>query len=140
MAKSLNRAQILGNLGKDPEMRTTPTGRQVCSFSMATKDSYKDKNDVWQESTEWHNIVLWDRLAETASKYLHKGSKALIEGRIKTRSYEDKNGVTKYITEIVGTSLILLSSAGENQGYNRESIDPPAPAERQDAEEDEVPF
>ncbi|MCX6155492.1 MAG: single-stranded DNA-binding protein [Candidatus Kapabacteria bacterium] len=111
MSKSLNRAQLIGNLGKDPEMRTTPSGSSVCSFSLATTDSYKDKNGSNQESTEWHNIVLWDKLAEIAHQYLKKGSRIFIEGKIKNRSYEGKDGNTRYITEVQGNSMIMLSAA-----------------------------
>ncbi|MGE5479482.1 MAG: single-stranded DNA-binding protein [Chloroflexota bacterium] len=105
--KSLNRAQLIGNLGRDPELRSTPNGVPVCTISVATTDSYKDKSGAWQESTDWHTVVLWEKLAEIANQYLKKGSKVFIEGKIKTRSYE-KDGVTRYVTEIRATNMLLL--------------------------------
>ncbi len=108
MAKSLNRVSLLGNLGRDPEIRTTPQGKQLCTLNLATTESYKDKSGNWQDTTDWHRVVMWDYLAERAGKYLSKGSKVLVEGKLKTRSYEDKDGTTKYITEVLGRDLILL--------------------------------
>ncbi len=115
MAKSLNRVTLLGNLGRDPELRTTPSGASVCNFSIATTESYKDKNDQWQEVTDWHNVVFWNRQAEVAGQYLKKGSKVYIEGKLKTRSYE-KDGVTRYVTEVMGNNLVLLPSGGTGSG------------------------
>jgi len=117
MAKSLNRATILGYLGQDPEVRTIPQGNTVCNFNVATSELYKDK-----EYTEWHRIVLWDRLAEVAQNFLKKGSKVYIEGKIVTRSYE-KDGVKHYITEIRGTNILLLDSkpsdeSGSSSNYS----------------------
>lgn len=108
MARSVNKAIILGNLGKEPELRSTPAGTAVCSFSVATTESYKEKNGEWKEQTEWHNIVCWNYLAETAHKSLKKGSKVYIEGKITNRSYEGKDGVTRYISEIVASTLVPL--------------------------------
>lgn len=121
MAYSLNRASLIGNLGSDPDLRTTPQGSQVCSFSVATTERYKDKNGEMQDTTDWHRVVLWDKLAEIASQYLKKGSKIYIEGKIKTRSYE-KDGITRSITEIVGNNLVMLSSSSKEGGaeYNQE--------------------
>lgn len=107
MGKSLNKVQIIGNLGKDPESKMTTTGKSVSNFSVALSERYKDKSGNWQDKTEWVNVVVWERLSELAAQYLKKGSKVYIEGRISTRSY-DKDGVTKYITEVVGQELILL--------------------------------
>lgn len=120
MAKSVNRVTLLGNLGKDPELRTTQTGLNVCSFSLATSESYKDKaSGEWKETTEWHNIVLWDYLAQKAADVLRKGSKVYIEGKIQTRSYEAKEGGKRYTTEIVGLTMIPLNekpSGGSQYG------------------------
>lgn len=107
MGKSLNKVQIIGNLGKDPESKMTTTGKSVSNFSVALSERYKDKSGNWQDKTEWVNVVVWERLSELAAQYLKKGSRVYIEGRISTRSY-DKDGVTKYITEVVGQELILL--------------------------------
>ncbi len=114
MAKSLNRVTLIGNLGKDPEVRTTPSGATVCNFSLATTETYKDKNDTWQEVTDWHNIVIWNRLGEVAGQYLKKGSKVYLEGKLKTRSYE-KDGITRYMTEVFVNNMVLLPS-GNYQG------------------------
>jgi single-strand DNA-binding protein len=110
MAKSVNKVILLGTLGKDPELKYTPQGTAVTKFSMATNESYKDKQSgEWKERTEWHNIVCWQRTAEVAAEYLKKGSKAYIEGRITTRSWDDKEtGQKKYMTEIVANDLVLI--------------------------------
>jgi single-strand DNA-binding protein len=114
MPKSVNKVILLGNLGKDPEVKYTPQGTAVAKFSLATTDRYKDKDGNWQDRTEWHNIVLWQRLAEIAGEYLKKGSKVYIEGRIRNDSWEDKQtGEKKYRTEIVGNDIVLLSGRGE---------------------------
>jgi len=128
MATSVNKVILVGNLGKDPEVKATPTGRNVCTISIATSDSYKDKSSgEWVENTDWHNVVLWERLADTAGRFLTKGSKVYIEGRIKTRSYEGKDGVTRYITEVVANELVLLG-ANTGEGGQRQSSRSSSPA------------
>ncbi len=113
MAKSLNKVMLIGNLGKDPELRYTSSGVAVATFSLATNESWKDQDGNTQERTEWHNIVAWRKLAEICGEWLKKGKKVYIEGRIQTRSYDDKNtGTKKYITEIVADSMIMLDSKG----------------------------
>lgn len=97
----LNRAMIIGNLTRDPELRSLPSGVKVCSFSLATNRVWKDKNGARQESTDYHNIVVFGRQAETVAQYMKKGSSMLVEGRIQTRSWEDSTGEKKYRTEIV---------------------------------------
>lgn len=123
MAKSLNRVTLLGNLGQDPEFRTTPQGSSVCTLNIATSESYKDKNSgEWKDSTEWHRVTLWDYLADNANKYLKKGNKVYIEGKLKTRSYEDRDGSKKYITEVLAQSMILLGGPTSEGGtYQRNS-------------------
>ena len=114
MPKSVNKVILVGNLGRDPEVKFTPQGTPVAKFSIATSERYKDKEGNWQERTEWHNIVLWQRLAEIAGEYLKKGSKVYIEGRLRTDSWDDKeSGQKKYRTEIVGNDLVLLGGRGE---------------------------
>jgi single-strand DNA-binding protein len=122
MAKSVNKVILVGTLGKDPELKYTPQGTAVAKFSMATNESYKDKQSgEWKERTEWHNIVVWQRMAEVAAEYLKKGSKAYIEGRLTTRSWEDKeSGQKRYMTEIVANDLVLLGGRqGEGGGEGR---------------------
>jgi single-strand DNA-binding protein len=115
--KSVNKAILIGNLGKDPEVKYTPNGTAIAKFSLATNERYKDKEGNWQDRTEWHNIVAWQRLAEIAGEYLKKGGKVYIEGRIQTRSWDDKEtGQKKYMTEIVAQDLVLLGGRGEGGG------------------------
>jgi len=115
MANSLNRVTLIGNLGKDPEIKVIPSGSRVANFTMATSESYKDKSGEWQETTEWHNINCWDFVADKASK-LSKGAKVYVEGKIKTRSYQDKEGVTKYTTEILANSIISMTKEERSEG------------------------
>lgn len=104
----INKVILVGNLGKDPEVRTVQSGAQVAKFSLATSESYTNKEGQKIESTEWHNIVLWRGLATIAEKYLKKGNKVYIEGKIRNRQYEDKDGNKKYITEIEATDMLLI--------------------------------
>ena len=125
MARSLNRVTLIGNLGQDPELRSTPTQRSVITISLATTDSYKDKDGEFKEITDWHKIVFWDSMAETVGKYLKKGSKIYVEGRLKTRSYEDSNGVTRYVTEVIANSMLMLDSKGSSQGHGSHNMEEP---------------
>jgi len=104
---NLNKAIIVGNVTQDPQLKTTPNGQAVCTFSVATNRIWTDQNNQRQQKTEFHNIVMWRKLAETASKYLRKGSLVLIEGRLQTRSWQDQTGAKKYRTEIVGETMQL---------------------------------
>jgi single-strand DNA-binding protein len=108
----VNRVILLGNLGKDPESRALENGRTRVTFTLATNEVYKNKEGEKVTNTEWHNVVLWTPLAEIAEKYLSKGKQVYIEGKLNSRSYVDKEGQTKYITEIVGQNLVLLGSKG----------------------------
>lgn len=113
MSRSLNKAIIIGNLGSDPEIRTTGAGSRVANFSVATSRSWTGRDGTQQEKTEWHRIVAWDnergpKLADVAERFLKKGDKVYIEGEIEYRSYEDKDGVTKYTTEIRAREMIML--------------------------------
>jgi single-strand DNA-binding protein len=112
--KSVNKVILIGNLGKDPEVKYTPQGTPVAKLTLATNERYKDKGGEWQDRTEWHNVVLWQRLAEIAGEYLKKGSKVYIEGRLQTRSWDDKQTNQKrYMTEVVANDLVLLGGRGE---------------------------
>ncbi len=118
---SLNKVLLIGNLGKDPEVRTIPSGKKVANFSIATSESWKDASGTKVEKTEWHNLVLWDKLAEIAEKYLKKGNSICVEGKLQTRSWDDQNGVKKYMTEIVVSNLVMLGGkraegGGESSG------------------------
>jgi single-strand DNA-binding protein len=117
---SVNKVILVGNLGKDPELRYTPSGTAVATFSLATSERFKDRNGEQQERTEWHNVVAWRNLAEICGKYLHKGKQVYIEGKIQTRSYDDRDGNRRYITEIVADQMQMLGRAGdENSNYAR---------------------
>ncbi len=148
----LNKSFIIGNLTRDPEIKALPSGSKVCSFSIATNRIYKDKNGARQEAVEYHNIVVFGRVAELAGQYLKKGSQALVEGRLQTRSWE-ADGVKKYRTEIIAESIQFGSrpsgtgAAGSKAGKGADEIVPPevASGEKIDypAEEinpDDIPF
>lgn len=106
--KGLNKVLLLGNLGKDPEVLTLEGNIKVAKFSLATSETYRDDKGQSHTITEWHSIVLWRGLAELAEKYLHKGSSVYIEGKNKTRSYDDKQGSRRYVTEVIGEQILLL--------------------------------
>jgi single-strand DNA-binding protein len=115
--KSVNKVILLGHLGKDPEVKYTPQGTPLARFTLATNDRYKDKAGNWQDRTEWHNVVAWQRLAEIAGEYLKKGRQVYIEGRLRTDSWEDKqSGEKKYKTEIVALDIVLLGGGGAGKG------------------------
>jgi single-strand DNA-binding protein len=109
----VNKVIIIGNLGKDPELRHTGQGQAVATFSLATSDAWTDKNGQKQERTEWHRVVVWGKLAELCQKYLAKGRKAYIEGRLQTRAWDDKDGQKRYTTEIVANTVQFLDSAAD---------------------------
>lgn len=115
---SVNKVILVGNLGKDPELRYTPSGAAVATFSLATTERFKDRDGNRQEKTEWHNVVAWRQLAEICGKFLHKGKQVYIEGKIQTRSYDDRDGNKRYITEIVADQMQMLGSRNDDQGGN----------------------
>jgi len=118
----VNKVIIIGNLGKDPEVRHTPQGIAVASFSVATSESWNDKSSgEKQERTEWHRIVVWNKLAELCGKYLAKGRKVYVEGKLQTRSWEDKEGQKRYTTEIVANTVQFLSSTQERSSHDQSS-------------------
>lgn len=105
----VNKVILIGNLGRDPEIRTLENGAKVASFSIATTETFKDKEGNRKEQTEWHNIVMWRGLAEVAEKYLKKGTQVYIEGKLRTRNWEDKDGNKRYTTEVIGDTFTILS-------------------------------
>ena len=125
MAKSVNKVILLGNVGKDPEIRSTATGTTVANFTLATSDRFQDAQGNWQDRTEWHNLVAFKRTAEIVRDYVKKGTKLYIEGKIQTRSWDDKEtGAKKYRTEIIVNDLSLLSGREDGGGYSRSSSAP----------------
>jgi len=140
MAKSLNKVMLIGNLGKDPELRYTGAGAPVATFSLATNESWKDQDGNTQERTEWHNIVAWSKLAEICQQYLKKGRRVYVEGRIQTRSYDDKNtGAKKYITEIVANNMIMLDPREQGDAGAPYSA-PDAATPGTDSSKEDLPF
>jgi single-strand DNA-binding protein len=153
MAKSVNKVILIGNLGKDPELKHTSGGTAVATMTVATNERFKDKSGEWQDRTEWHTVVLWQRLAEIAAEYLKKGRSVYVEGRLQTRSWEDKQGQKRYTTEVVASDLVLLgggSGRGEDgggRGSSRSDFDQSgsgdfdsAPARGTEITDDDIPF
>lgn len=147
MARGVNKVILIGNLGRDPEVRYTPNGVAVANITLATSEAWKDKQTGEnQERTEWHRVVLFARLGEIAGEYLRKGSKVYIEGRLQTRKWQDKSGQDRYTTEIIGDSLQMLDSKGAG---SQSAMDHPA-TEKSSAEapqmagadsfDDDIPF
>lgn len=128
MAGSVNKVILIGNLGRDPEVRSLENGAKLARFSIATSESYMDKTTGEKiENTDWHNIVVWRGLADVAEKYLRKGNKVYIEGKLKTRSWQDENNQTKYATDIVADNMTMLTTKSEAQsmsGQNNSNNDP----------------
>ena len=116
---AINKAILVGNLGKDPELRYTASGQAVATFSLATTEKFKNKSGEQQERTEWHNIVAWGPLAEICGKYLNKGKQIYCEGRIQSRSYDDRDGNKRYITEIVISDMQMLGGRPGDEGGSR---------------------
>jgi single-strand DNA-binding protein len=127
---NLNKAMIIGNLTRDPEIRNTPNGMTVASFSIATNFIWTDQSGQRQEKVEYHNIVAWRRLAEICGQYLHKGSKIFIEGRLQTRDWTGQDGVKRYRTEIIAENMIMLDRAGAGSSSPMSHEAPPMPNEQ----------
>ncbi len=134
MSKSLNKVMLIGRLGADPEIRYTPDGVAVANFRIATNRPVK-QGDQWGEETDWHRVVAFRRLGEIAGEYLSKGSQVYVEGRLQTRSWEDQDGNTRWITEVVARELILLEPKASRSSADAGELEPPLPPV-----EDDVPF
>ena len=119
----VNKVILVGRLGADPEVKDLGEGNFVANFSMATSEKYKDKSGEMQEKTEWHRIVVWGKLAEICGKYLKKGREAYVDGKLQTRSWEDKEGVTKYTTEVVAKEVQFLGSSADAGASQRPSTE-----------------
>ncbi|PPC95203.1 MAG: single-stranded DNA-binding protein [Methylotenera sp.] len=148
---SVNKVILVGNLGRDPEVRYMPNGEAVCNFSIATTDSWKDKAGAKQERTEWHSIVMYRKLAEIAGEYLKKGAPVYVEGRLQTRKWQTKEGADRYTTEIIADSMQMLGgkpNASQQEQGNDYDQTPPADAPAKPASggnnfddfEDDIPF
>ncbi len=132
MAGSVNKVILVGNLGKDPEVRHFEEGRGVANFSIATSESYRDKEGNLVENTDWHNIAIWrPGLFGIAEKYLRKGNKVYVEGKLRSRSYEDQDKNTRYVTEVIVDNLVLLGAPNKDSG---------TPVSTSDEKNDDLPF
>ncbi|RMH43932.1 MAG: single-stranded DNA-binding protein [Deltaproteobacteria bacterium] len=147
MAGGVNKVILIGNLGADPDMRYTPSGAGVCEMRIATNESWTDKQGQRQERTEWHRVVVWGKRAELCAKYLSKGRQCYVEGRLRTRSWEDKDGNKRYTTEIVATDVQFLGGGGRGGGGGGDFPPPPEPDGPYDnggfgggSPDDDIPF
>jgi len=142
----VNKAIIVGNLGKDPEVRFTPDGRAVARFSVATTERWTDQQGQRQERTEWHNVVVWGKQAETCGQYLSKGRQVFVEGSIRSRSYDDKTGAKRYITEIIARDVRFLGGGGggagrvSDQGFTAPPGEEASPSPAATETDDDIPF
>ncbi len=152
-SRGVNKVILIGHLGADPETRAMPSGMTVANIRMATTDSFKDKSGEWQERTEWHNVALFGRMGEVAGEYLRKGSQVYVEGRLRTRKWQDKQGNDRYTTEIVANDMQMLGGRGgganREGGEPREAREPREPREpaeavtsstERDGFDDDIPF
>jgi single-strand DNA-binding protein len=148
MAAGVNKVILIGHLGADPDMRHTPAGAVVCEMRLATSESWKDKNGQRQERTEWHRLVVWGKLAEACAKHLEKGRQVYVEGRIQTRSWDDKDGVKRYTTEIIVSEVQFLGSKNGGRRDDSDGTPPPLDSPVDDGRgggfgggpDDDIPF
>lgn len=149
MARGVNKVILIGNLGQDPELRYTGSGTAVCNMRIATNEAYKDANGEWVDRTEWHNVVAWSRLAEICGEYLTKGSQIYVEGSLQTRSWDDRDGNTRYTTEVKAREMQILGGRGpsDDNGSQRPAAgrqaQPQSQAESADFSfeaDDDLPF
>ena len=123
MARTLNKVMLIGNVGRDPELKHTPSGIPVTSFNLATTDSWKDRAGVLQEHTDWHTVVAWRGLAEICHKLVKKGARIYVEGKLQTRNFEDKNGIRKHIVEILIDNMLMLDAKRNKEEEIDQSLD-----------------
>ena len=140
----VNKVILIGGLGKDPELKYTPNGAAVCTFSLATNEQWTDKNGEKKEETQWHNIVVWGKQAESCNQYLSKGKKAYIEGKIVNRSYDDKDGNKRYISEVKATTVQFLGGGDKSQTTPKKVDDKPQQEYKVESDpafqSDDIPF
>ena len=137
---SVNKVILLGNLGSDPELRYTPSGRAVANFSLATSEQWTNKDGEKEEKTEWHRIVAWGRLGEICGEYLSKGSQVYIDGRLQTRAWEDRDGNKRYTTEIIAQTMQMLGGASRKEGEARSAEESHPVEEPISIPDDDIPF
>lgn len=135
MSRSLCKVLLIGNVGNEPEIKSTASGKKLAKLSLATSRSFNDRNGTKQEKTEWHRVTFWDKLVDVVERYVHKGDRLYVEGRIEYGTSEDANGVVKYFTDIVAQELVMLGGSGE-----RQAVAAPAAGSPFDDESDGLPF
>ena len=137
MSRTLNKVMLIGNVGKDPDVNFTPAGVKVAQFRMATSETWKDKDGAIQEHTDWHTVVAWRGLADIVERLIHRGSRIYVEGKIQTRTYEDKEGQKRYVTEIVADNILLLDPKRSEGISNGEAEHVESTS---DSKGDDIPF
>lgn len=145
MSRTLNKVMLIGNVGKDPDVNFTPSGVKVCQFRLATSESWKDKEGSLQEHTDWHTIVAWRGLADIVERLVHKGTRVYVEGKIRSRSYDDREGQKRYVTEVVADNILLLDARRSDSGNSPHEQSTPDHVEGAGSEPkhdatDEIPF
>jgi len=143
MPKSVNKVILVGNVGKDPEVKYAPSGVAIAKFSLATNERFKDKSGEWQDRTEWHNVLAWQRLAEIVGEYVHRGDKLYIEGKLQTSSWEDRqSGDKKFRTEIVARDIVLLGQPDAPESGRRDVDEErtPVPVGAGEITDEDIPF
>ncbi len=137
---SVNKVILVGNLGKDAELRYTPGGTAVATLRLATTDRFKDKDGQWKDQTEWHTVVIWDKTAESLAEYLRKGKQIYVEGRLQTRSWDDREGKKRYTTEVRGDRIVLLGGRGPQAEREEPAGPAEPPRETTELTDDDIPF
>ena len=137
MSRTLNKVMLIGNVGKDPDVNFTPSGVKVAQFRMATSETWKDKDGAIQEHTDWHTVVAWRGLADIVERLIHRGSRIYVEGKIQTRTYDDKEGQKRYVTEIVADNILLLDPKRSESTSNGEAEHSESSS---DGKADDIPF
>jgi single-strand DNA-binding protein len=135
MSRTLNKVMLIGNVGKDPDVNFTPSGVKVAQFRMATSDTWKDKDGNIQEHTDWHTIIAWRGLADVVEKLVRRGSRLYVEGKIQSRSYDDRDGNKRYVTEIIAENVLMLDAKRPESGAAGDDAEPHG-----DARVDDIPF
>jgi single-strand DNA-binding protein len=135
MSRTLNKVMLIGNVGKDPDVNFTPSGVKVAQFRMATSDTWKDKDGNIQEHTDWHTIIAWRGLADVVEKLVRRGSRLYIEGKIQSRSYDDRDGNKRYVTEIIAENVLMLDAKRPESGAGGDEPEPHG-----EARVDDIPF
>ncbi|MCX8073078.1 MAG: single-stranded DNA-binding protein [Candidatus Binatia bacterium] len=136
----VNKVILVGNLGRDPEVRFTPNGQAVARFSVATTEKWRDQQGQLQERTEWHNVVVWGKQAEACGQYLAKGRQVYVEGRLQTRSYDDKDGIKRQVVEVIAQTVRFLGGGGARPQAEATPLVPPGEGPAVPPEEDDIPF